>query len=145
VIPTIRKFASDSVVLVGTSTWSQDVNEPADSPLSFPNVMYTCHFYAGTHGEDLRNKIDYALLKGAPIFVSEWGTTKADGNNGVFIKESEEWLSFLDRRGLSWANWSLGDKDESSAALLPGASPEGNWKESDCSDSGRFVFRKLRE
>jgi endoglucanase len=145
VIPIIRSFAPDSVVLVGTGTWSQDVNEPADSPLSFPNVMYTCHFYAGTHGEELRNKIDYALSKGAPIFISEWGTTQADGSHGVYIERSEEWLAFLDRHGLSWANWSLGDKDESSAALLPGASPEGNWKESDLSESGRFVFRKLSE
>lgn len=145
IIPVIRGFAPDSVVLVGTGTWSQDVNEPADSPLSFSNVMYTCHFYAGTHGEELRNKIDYALSKGAPIFVSEWGTTQADGSHGVYIEKSEEWLAFLDCHGLSWANWSLGDKDESSAALLPGASPEGNWKESDLSESGRFVFRKLSE
>lgn len=142
-IPIIRKYSPHAVVLVGCGTWSQDVDEAADDPLVFHNVMYTCHFYAGTHGEFLREKIDYALSKGAPIFVSEWGTTNADGNQGVYLKESEEWLRFLDQRGISWANWSLGDKDESSAALKPGASPNGNWSETDLSESGRFVFTKF--
>ncbi len=143
VIPVIRAYAPDSVVLVGSGTWSQDVDLAAQSPLSFPNVMYTCHFYAGTHGDGLRKKIDTALAKGAPVFVSEWGTTQADGNGGVFLQKSEEWLRFLDERGISWVNWSLGDKDESSAALKPGASPEGNWSDAELSESGRFVFHQF--
>jgi len=142
-IPVIRRYSPDAVVLVGCASWSQDVNQPADLPLRFSNVMYTCHFYAGTHGESLRKKIEYALSKGIPVFVSEWGTTKADGNNGVYIKQSEEWLEFLDQHGISWANWSLGDKDESSAALKPGASPNGKWNETDWSESGAFVFQKF--
>jgi len=142
-IPIIRKFSPNAVVLVGCASWSQDVEEPADSPLDFPNVMYTCHFYAGTHGQSLRDKIDYALSKGAPIFVSEWGTTQANGSDGVYIELSEEWLRFLDQRGISWANWSLGDKDESSAALNPGASPNGDWDERDLSESGSFVLKCL--
>ena len=142
-IPIIRNFSPNAIVLVGCATWSQDVEQPADSPLKFSNVMYTCHFYAGTHGNSLRNKIEYALSKGAPIFVSEWGTTQADGSNGVYLQQSEDWLRFLDQRGISWANWSLGDKDESSAALKPGASPKGNWNDSEISESGRFVFQKL--
>jgi len=142
-IPIIRKFSPNAVVLVGCASWSQDVEEPADSPLDFPNVMYTCHFYAGTHGQSLRDKIDYALSKGAPIFVSEWGTTQANGSDGVYIELSEEWLRFLDHRGISWANWSLGDKDESSAALNPGASPNGDWDERDLSESGSFVLKCL--
>lgn len=56
------------------------------------------------------------------------------------MEESREWLAFLDKLGLSWANWSLGDKEESSAALKPGASPNGNWADGELSDSGRFVF-----
>ena len=142
-IPVIRKSSPNAIVLVGCASWSQDVEEPADSPLDFPNVMYTCHFYAGTHGQSLRDKIDYALSKGAPIFVSEWGTTQANGSDGVYVEQSEEWLRFLDQRGISWANWSLGDKDESSAALNPGASPNGDWNEKDLSESGRFVFKCL--
>ncbi len=140
VIPAIRGIDPDAVILVGSPQWSQNVNEAADDPLSFDNIMYTCHFYAGTHGQWLRDRIDYALSKGAPIFVSEWGTSAADGNGGVFLDESREWLDFLNQRGISWANWSLCDKDETSAALSSGASADGGWTENDLSESGKFVF-----
>lgn len=88
IIPIIRRHAPNALVLVGTGCWSQDVDEAAASPLHFSNVMYTCHFYAGTHGDALRGKISTALDKGAPIFISEWGTTRADGNGGVFWKKA---------------------------------------------------------
>lgn len=140
VIPAIRTIDPDAVILVGSPQWSQNVNEAADDPLSFDNIMYTCHFYAGTHGQWLRDRIDYALGRGAPIFISEWGTSAADGNGGIFLDESREWLDFLNQRGISWANWSLCDKSETSAALAPGASANGGWTENDLSESGKFVF-----
>ncbi len=143
VIPVIRANAPDSVILVGSGTWSQDIDKPADNPLAFGNIMYTCHFYAGTHGQWLRDRIDYALSKGAPIFISEWGTSAADGNGGVYLNESQEWLVFLNQRGISWANWSLCDKAETSASLKPGTSENG-WSENELTESGKFVFGNFR-
>lgn len=143
VIPIIRTRAPQSVILVGSTTWSQDIHVAARSPLEGENLMYTLHFYAGTHGETLRQRIDSALAAGLPVFVSEWGTSRADGSGGVFLKESEEWLDFLDQRGISWVNWSLCDKSETSAALRPGTPPEGRWTREDLSESGRFVFSRF--
>lgn len=142
VIPVIRKNAPDSVILVGNPTWSQDVDICADDPLECGNILYTLHFYAGTHGEALRDKCRTALAKGAAIFVSEWGTSAADGSGGVFPKESDEWLRFLDEHRLSWCNWSLGDRDETSAALKPGA-PDGGWTAEQLTESGRYVFARF--
>lgn len=144
VIPIIRANAPKAVVIVGTGTWSQDIQDAADSPLAFQNVMYACHFYAGTHGQFLRDRIDYARKKNAAIFVSEWGTSAADGSGGVFIPQSQEWLNFLSERKISWINWSLADKSETSAALKPGASPNGGWAEKDLSQSGSFVFKQFK-
>lgn len=143
IIPIIRANDADSVILVGSGTWSQDFDKCADNPLAFENIMYTCHFYAGTHGQWLRDRIDYALSKNAPVFVSEWGTSAADGNGGVFINESQEWIQFLNSRGISWVNWSLCDKGETSAALLPGTSPDG-WDDSSLTPSGQFVFSNFK-
>lgn len=143
IIPIIRAHARNAVILVGTPSWSSDVDAPVRGPLEFDNVMYTCHFYAGSHGREVRKKIDRALSKGLPVFVSEWGVSKADGSGGVFLKEAEAWLDFLDKRGISWANWSLSDMDETSAALKPGVSPDGGWNENDLSESGRFVFSRF--
>jgi len=61
----------------------------------------------------------------------------------VFLDAATQWLNFLDQEQISWANWSLCDKNESSAALNPGANPNGGWSDSDLSPSGKFVFGKF--
>ncbi len=48
VIPVIRENDKDAVIIVGTPTWSQDVDQAAASPISgYKNIMYAFHFYAG--------------------------------------------------------------------------------------------------
>lgn len=144
VIPVIRERSPRAVILVGGSTWSQDIHLAARSPLEGENLMYTLHFYAGNHGADLRQRLDEALKAGLPVFVSEWGVSRADGSGGVFEKEAGEWLDFLAARNISWTNWSLCDKNETSAALRPGTPPDRAWTQADLSESGRFVFGRFR-
>ena len=117
----------------------------AANPLPEHNLMYTCHFYAGTHGEWLRQRVDEALQAGLPIFFSEWGVSRADGGGGVFLDEAEKWLQFMNQRGLSWCGWSLCDKNESSAALNPGVSPNEPWTEQQLSEAGRFIFSHFKD
>lgn len=136
IIPVIRA-RSNAVILVGSPTWSQDLHEAAKNPISAENIMYTCHFYAGTHTDWLRQRI---LDCGLPVFVSEWGTSAADGNGGVYLEEAQRWIDFMNEHGISWANWSLCDKNESSAALRGGANAEDGIGEDELTDSGKFVF-----
>lgn len=57
VIPVIRENAPEAVILVGTPTWSQEIEKPQNDPITgYDNIMYTLHFYAATHKEDLRSK-----------------------------------------------------------------------------------------
>ncbi|MFM9280626.1 cellulase family glycosylhydrolase [Paenibacillus jiagnxiensis] len=139
----IRAQDPDNIIIAGTGTWSQDIQHAADNPVADANTMYALHFYAGTHGKALRDRIDYALRKKAAIFVSEWGTSDALGSGGSFLSEAKVWIDFLNSRKISWVNWSLSDKDESSAALLPGANKTGSWPDSQLSPSGRFVKKEL--
>jgi endoglucanase len=127
-VATIRANDPEGVILIGSGTWSQDVNLAAAEPLAGKNLMYTFHFYAGSHGEALRSKVQAAIDRGAAVFCSEWGTSEASGNGGPYLKAAEEWLAFLDRNLISWVNWSLCDKSETSAALksLPAALRGGN-------------------
>lgn len=143
IIPVIRKNSPRSVIIVGTPTWSQDVDVAAASPLHFDNIMYSCHFYAGTHGKFLRDKVSTALHKGLPIFVSEWGMSQASGGGGIYRKEADKWISFMRSNGISWANWSYCDKGESSAALKPGANAQDGVRKSELSKSGQYVFSKF--
>ena len=142
-ISAIRANSPKAVILVGSPTWSQDIHLAAADPLEGENLMYTLHFYAGTHGAELRQRIDGAMAKGLPVFISEWGTSRADGSGGVFLEESRVWLDFLDQRGISWCNWSLCDKDETSAALRPGAPQDGPWGQDQLTESGQFVFSRF--
>lgn len=139
VIPVIREKAPNSIVIVGTGNWCQDILDAANDPLEFENIMYACHFYSGTHTEWLRERVDTALVKGLPIIVSEWGTSVADGDGGVFPEETLKWVKFLEERNISWLNWSLCNKGEASAALKASASFDGNWTDEDLSESGKLV------
>ena len=80
VIPAIREQKPDAVILVGTPTWSQEIDKAAASPLTFDNIMYTLHFYAGTHKDDLRNRLETCAQNNLPVFVSEFGMCDASGN-----------------------------------------------------------------
>ncbi|MCZ8519426.1 MULTISPECIES: cellulase family glycosylhydrolase [Paenibacillus] len=140
----IRAIDPDNIIIVGTGTWSQDVHDAAANPLKAGNVMYAVHFYAGTHGQWLRDRITNAMNSGVAVFVTEWGTSDASGNGGPFLTQSKEWTDFLASKKVSWVNWSLADKSESSAALLPGAGSKGGWPDSQLSASGKFVREQIR-
>ncbi len=143
IVKTIRANAPESIILIGSGTWSQDLQDAAADPVKGTNLMYTCHFYAGTHGTWLRQRISDAQKKGLAVFVSEWGVSRADGSGGVFINESKEWMDFLHKNGISWANWSLCDKNETSAALKPGTPANRKWMENDLTQAGKFVFSQF--
>lgn len=139
---------SDNLIVAGTRQWSQLVNEAADNPLPDKNTAYTLHFYAGTHGQELRDIADYALSKGIALFITEWGTSHADGGSDQIVhKEStKEWVEWALERNLSMANWSVFDKAEASAALNPGAPITGGWcPEKHLSVSGQFIRDMIRE
>lgn len=147
VTATIRKN-SDNLILVGTPNWSQDVDAAANDPVADPNTAYVLHFYAGTHAATLRSKADAALNKGVALFISEWGTTHSDGgteDRKVYTSQSDTWLAWAKERGLSWANWSIADKNESSAALVGGAPSNGGWSDAQLTESGKYVRSKIKE
>ncbi|XP_033231374.1 endoglucanase Z-like [Belonocnema kinseyi] len=145
VIKAIRAIDTTNLILVGSPTWSQDVDQAASDPITgYENIAYTLHFYAGTHGQGLRDKTMYALNNNVAVFVSEWGTVNADGNGGVNAKETNTWVEFMKANHLSNCNWSLNDKPEGASALKPGVSADGGWSESDLTESGKFVREMIR-
>ncbi|HTN88651.1 MAG TPA: glycoside hydrolase family 5 protein [Sorangium sp.] len=146
VIAAIRATGSNNVIIVGTPTWSQDVDIAANNPITgYSNIAYTLHFYANTHRESLRAKARTAMDKGLALFVTEFGTCDASGNTGLNLTESQTWINFLNTNKISWANWSLFDKNETASALVPGASTSGPWPDAQLTESGRWVKARMLE
>jgi endoglucanase len=140
VIAAIREVDPDNLIIVGTPNWSQDVDAAANDPITgYSNIAYTLHFYAGTHGQSLRNKASTALSRGIPLFVTEWGSVNADGNGGVNYSETNAWLDFMRTNHISHAKWALNDKNEGASFLSSGASSNGGWSASQLTASGAFA------
>jgi endoglucanase len=142
VIKVIRANDPDNIILVGSPRWDQDVHLPAADPIKgFSNLMYTMHFYAGTHEKWLRDRTDEALSKGLPIFISESAGMEATGDGPLNYKAWQEYVDWMEARGLSWITWSVSDKNESCSVLNTSASSTGNWTTEDIKESGK----KMRE
>jgi endoglucanase len=147
VIKVIRKNDPDNIILVGCPHWDQDINLPAADPIKgYANLMYTVHFYAATHKQELRDRTDEAINKGLPVFISECAGMEATGDGPLDLVEWQKWIDWMESRGLSWITWSVSDKDESCSVLQKSAASTGGWKESDLKESGiktRNYLRKL--
>lgn len=146
ILPVIREKDPDSVVILGTPQWSQLVDEAAADPVDAENIMYTLHFYSCTHTQWLRDGADAALALGAPLFVTEWGATAADG--GVQMKDvcSDEamlWHDWMNEHSISWAAWKLDSCSDTSCFFSGTVPTSGGWSASSLSGHGPFVVERL--
>ncbi len=144
VIPVIREQKPDAVILVGTPTWSQEIDKAAASPLTFDNVMYTLHFYAGTHKDDLRNRLEACAQNNLPVFVSEFGMCDASGNGANDFDSTTKWLDLLNKYQISFCCWNLANKDESSSVFKAASTALSDWTDEDFNESGRWIREYFR-
>lgn len=144
VIPVIRQKDKDAVILVGTPNWSQYVNEAAQDPITGQeNIMYTLHFYAATHKEDLRNTMVSAVEAGLPVFVSEYGICEASGNGNVDVEQADAWVETMNRYGISYVAWNLANKDEQSSIIKASCDKTSGFLEEELSEEGKWLYKML--
>lgn len=146
VINTIRSNDANAVIIVGTPTWSQDVDVVAANPLDpsrYSNIMYALHFYAATHKDSLRNKLISAYNQGLPIFVSEFSICEASGNGWNDTGSAGQWMNLLNSYGISYVAWNLSNKAESSSLLNSSCGKTGGFSYDDFSESGKWYLNQL--
>ncbi|UHG92665.1 Ig-like domain-containing protein [Spirosoma oryzicola] len=143
VIPAIRKNAPNAVVLVGTPNWDQRPQDVIGNELSYPNLLYTVHFYAASHffQNDVRS-----ITNKLPVFFSEWGTSTYSGGGSLDFNNGQAWLDLMagnnpGNQKISWCNWTYSDAGESSAALNSGACNGQQWNNT--SPSGTWVKDRI--
>nr|UNG40276.1 glycoside hydrolase family 5 subfamily 2 [Acanthocinus aedilis] len=140
VINTIRANDPDNVIVLGTPNYSQRLDLAAADPiLNQKNIMYSIHFYAGTHQQEYRDITKNAIDAGLPVFVSEYGTVNYDGDGPVNVEESLKWYELMEEYGLSYVNYAISDKAEGCAALIPGTTAENVCKEEYLTESGKLA------
>lgn len=144
VIPVIRNVDSDAVILVGTPNWSSDLDSVVEAPLDYDNIMYTYHFYAGTHKSSARNTLTDALDAGLPVFISEYGFVSADGDGSVDTKEAAKWQDIIDEYQLSTCIWNLSNKAEGSALISSDCNKTADWEEEELSEQGQYFVNMLQ-
>lgn len=158
VIPVIRNNASNSIIIVGTPNYSKDIELVNERRLNYQNILYSFHFYASTHKDAERIKLEYAIAKKIPVIVSEWGTSEYTGDGECNFEESNKWLKLLSENKISWVNWSLSYGKESSAILkenIKNIIDKKNGRKDDelnektienyLTDSGKYIKGKLKE
>ena len=119
VIRAIRAVDQYNLIVVGTPTWSQDVDVASRAPIAASNIAYALHFYADSHGEAQRERAKAAVGNGLPLFVTEWGSVNATGDGQVNREQTEAWMRFLRSNDISHVNWAINDKAEGASAYLP--------------------------
>lgn len=148
VIKEIRKYDAENIIVIGSPHWDQDIDIVAKDPIKgFNNIAYSFHFYASepSHQEFLMKRADQAIAAGLPIFVTEWGVGEANGDGTFDVEKTDKWFAWMENNKLSWANWNITDKKETTAILQSGASPAGKWKLKMLTPAGLYIRTQLKK
>lgn len=134
---TIRNIDPDNLIIMGTPSWSANVNDVVGNKANVSNMAYALHFYAGTHQGENRGKAQYALDNGVPLFATEWGMTNANGAGAINYGETWAWIDFLRANGISHAAWAYNDKEFNDQGEVEMSSIF--WADGTLKDSGNFI------
>ena len=145
IIGIIKDIDESKIIIVGTPIWSQRVDTASDKPLKYDNIMYTLHFYADTHKDEIRNRLKYALKKDLPVFVTEFGVCNAAGSGDINDEQTKIWLDLLDENDISYVIWNLSNKDETSAILKPSCTKINNFTSEDLSPCGERMVKMMQK
>ncbi len=151
IIPVIRTRDADAVILLGTRGWSSlgvsdgaNENEIVGNPVNATNVMYTFHFYAGSHGAVYFNALSRAAGK-LPMFVTEFGTQKYTGDGANDFVQAQKYIDLMKQKTISWVNWNYSDDKRSGAVFKKKTCPAGNFAgTSALKPAGKWVRDRLR-
>lgn len=138
VIPEIRKY-SDNLIIAGTPTWSQNIDEAALNPIKDINIAYAFHFYVPNHGIAVADKLPIAMKNNAAVFASEWGFW--DKSEWCQCNmEIADWMKLLDDNQVSWCMWAVNDKEEKPSIFAINQGPTGT-----LSETGIWFRKHLEE
>lgn len=143
IIPVIRANDKAALIIVGTPNWSQDVDIASKNPINGQeNILYAVHFYASTHKDNIRSKVETAISNGLPVIVSESSICEASGNGSLNYDEGQKWMDLIAKHKLSCFAWSLGNKDETSSFIKSSVTKTSGFTKEDLTDAGKWYVEQ---
>lgn len=150
VIPVIRQYNPNAVVLVGTHGWGsmgtsdgRTANDIYLNPVNATNIMYTFHFYAASHGQSYRDNLIWAAQR-MPVFVTEFGSQDYTGDGANNFTATQQYLDILNQYKISWTNWNYSDDLRSGAVWKTGGCSSNNWTTTNLKEAGLWMRDKIR-
>lgn len=111
IIPIIRSYSENNIIIIpNPGAHIQPEEILLDELVDKENIMTSYHLYVGT--SLTKERIDYiknTLQLNIPIFVTEWGTTLSNGNDGFYEDYSNAFVKIMENYNLSWCNYHIGD------------------------------------
>lgn len=145
-IPVIREVDEDGIIIIGTPNYCKNLIEVASSPIEgVENLLYSFHFYAGSHRQALRESLENAYRKKLPIIVSEFGLSEYTGTGNIDEEEANKWIDYLRERNIGYICWTISNKDETSALLKSEITNIDELTENDLSQAGVWIKNKYNK
>lgn len=149
IIPVIRAIDSDAPIFIGTHGWGslgisdgRTAQDIVNLPVNFPNIMYTFHFYAASHGARYLQELDWASDR-LPIFVTEFGTQTASGDGTNNFSMAQQYIDLMRTKKIGWTNWNYSDDFRSGAVWNTGTCPGGPWTPAQLKPAGTWVRERM--
>lgn len=145
IIPVIRERDPDSVIIVGTPTWSQELDKALAEPLDYDNIMYTFHFYSASHKDEMRERARSASRSGLPVFVTEFGVTADSGGFPRDLEEADRWIEMLEEENISYCMWSFSKVPEPCSAIVRTSLKYNGFTDEDYTETGKWLLKTIAE
>ncbi|KAL3075212.1 hypothetical protein niasHS_014941 [Heterodera schachtii] len=150
VISAIRAIDPDNVILLGTPTYSMDLNPVISSPMGgLKNIMYSFHFYAADTSQsgypNVQNMLKKAIKSGLPVFVTESGAGSGGSNAPVNLPVMNQWWSLLEQLKMSQIIWAVRGEGNLQNPLNKNTAPANigqNWALTEYGKVVKNVFTK---
>lgn len=111
IIPIIKQNSEKSIIIIPSPSACTEPNLVDLDDLDYTdNIMISYHMYVGNKLTKANiDNLQLAIESNIPIFVTEWGTTLSNGNDGFYPEFSNAFVKIMDNYNLSWCNFILSD------------------------------------
>ena len=90
-------------------------------------------------------RVQTAIDRGVPLFVTEFGVTASNGGFPLDLDEADLWVDMLEKAGISYVMWNFSRTTEPCAALNRDSLKTKDFTIDDFKDSGKWLINTIKD